>query len=80
MTDLDIESIKESIELLQNIGGSRVSIRFKQAIDKILTTFQEEFPENDTNRKLIQTDYVNGSRGFKNFDVLFSACKDMQSI
>jgi predicted DNA-binding transcriptional regulator YafY len=76
LTDLDIESIKGSIELLQNIGGSRVSIRFKQAIDKILTTFQEEFPENDTNRKLIQTDYVKGSRGFKNFDVLFSACKD----
>ncbi len=80
LTDLDIESIKESIELLQNIGGSRVSIRFKQAIDKILTTFQEEFPENDTNRKLIQTDYVNGSRGFKNFDVLFSACKDKNPI
>ena len=76
LTDLDIESIKGSIELLQNIGGSRVSIQFKQAIDKILTTFQEEFPENDTNRKLIQTDYVKGSRGFKNFDVLFSACKD----
>jgi predicted DNA-binding transcriptional regulator YafY len=80
LTDLDIESIKESIELLQNIGGSRVSIRFKQAIDKILTTFQEEFPENDTNRKLIQTDYVNGSRGFKNFDLLFSACKDKTPI
>lgn len=76
LTDYDISSIKESVELLQNIGGTRVSIRFKQAIDKILTTFQEEFPAGDTNRKLIQTDYVNGSRGFKNFDVLFSACKD----
>jgi predicted DNA-binding transcriptional regulator YafY len=76
LTDYDIDSLKESIELLQNIGGSRVSIRFKQAVDKILTTFQEEFPDSDTNRKLIQTDYVKGSRGFKNFDILFSACKD----
>lgn len=80
LTDSDIDSLKESIELIQNIGGSRVSIRFKQAIDKILTTFQEEFPESDSNRKLIQTDYVNGSRGFKNFDVLFLACKDKSPI
>jgi predicted DNA-binding transcriptional regulator YafY len=80
LTDHDIESIKEAIELLQNIGGSRVSIRFNQALDKILTTDQEEFPEGDTNRKLIQTDYVNGSRGFKNFDVLFSACKNKTPI
>lgn len=80
LTDYDIDSLKESIELLQNIGGTRVSIRFKQAIDKILTTFQEEFPESDTNRRLIQTDYVKGSRGFKNFDILFSACKDRNPI
>jgi predicted DNA-binding transcriptional regulator YafY len=80
LTGYDIDSLKESIELLQNIGGSRVSVRFKQAIDKILTTFQEEFPESDSNRKLIQTDYVNGSRGFKNFDVLFSSCKDRTPI
>ncbi|MGL2963907.1 helix-turn-helix transcriptional regulator [Flavobacterium sp. RSB2_4_14] len=80
LTEHDIDSIKESIELLQNIGGSRVSIRFKQAIDKILTTYKEEFPESDTNRKLIQTDYVNGSRGFKNFDILFSACKNKTPI
>ena len=80
LTDSDISSIKESIELLQNIGGSKVSVRFKQAIDKILTTYQEDFPESNSNRKLIQTDFVNGSRGFKNFDVLFSACKDKSPI
>lgn len=80
LTNLDIDSIKQSVDLLQSIGGARVSIKFKQAIDKILTTFQEDFPESDVNRKLIQTDYVNGSRGFKNFDVLFSACKDKNPI
>jgi predicted DNA-binding transcriptional regulator YafY len=80
LTDHDIETLKESIDLLQNIGGSRVSVRFKQAIDKILTTFQEDFPQSDTNRKLILTDYVKGSRGFKNFDMLFSACKNKTPI
>lgn len=80
LTDTDIDSIKEALDLIKNIGGSKVSIRFKQAIDKILTTYKEEFPESDSNRMLIQTDYVNGSRGFKNFDVLFSACKNRSPI
>ena len=76
LSDLDIDTIKASIELLQSIGGSRVSVKFKQAIDKILSTYREEFPDTDISRKLIQTDYVNGSRGFKNFDLLFTSCKN----
>ena len=80
LTDTDIDSIKEALDLVKNIGGSKVSIRFKQAIDKILTSYKEEFPESDSNRILIQTDYVNGSRGFKHFDILFSACKNRYPI
>ncbi len=76
LTDNDINSIKEAMELLQNIGGERVGDRFSYAIDKVLTSFKETFPEGNTKRKIIQTDYVPAARGFENFDILFSACKN----
>lgn len=76
LTDNDINSIKEAMELLQNIGGERVGDRFSYAIDKVLTSFKETFPEGNTKRKIIQTDYVPAARGFENFDLLFSACKN----
>ena len=76
LTDTDINSIKEAMELLQNISGDRAGDRFSYAIDKVLTSFKETFPDGNSKRKIIQTDYVPGSRGFENFDTLFSACKN----
>lgn len=76
LTETDINSVKEAMELLQNISGNRVGDRFSYAIDKILTSFKETFPEGNSKRKIIQTDYVPGARGFENFDMLFRACKN----
>jgi len=76
LTDNDINSIKEAMELLQNISGDRVGDRFSYAIDKVLSSFKETFPDGNSRRKIIQTDYVPGARGFENFDLLFSACKN----
>jgi predicted DNA-binding transcriptional regulator YafY len=80
LTDTDINSIKEAMELLRNIGGERVGDRFSYAIDKVLTSFKETFPEGNTKRKIIQTDYVPAARGFENFDILFSACKNKYPV
>ena len=80
LTETDINSVKEAMELLQNISGNRVGDRFSYAIDKILSSFKETFPEGNSKRKIIQTDYVPGARGFENFDLLFRACKNKYPI
>jgi predicted DNA-binding transcriptional regulator YafY len=80
LTDNDISSIKEAVELLQNLGGDRVGDRFSYAIDKVLTSFKETFPDGNSKRKIIQTDFVGAPRGFENFDLLFNACKNKYPI
>lgn len=80
LTDTDINSIKEAMELLQNISGDRVGERFSYAIDKVLSSFKETFPDGNSKRKIIQTDYVPTARGFENFETLFSACKNKYPI
>lgn len=80
LNEQDINNIKEAVELLQNIGGSRVSEGFNRALEKILTAYKEDFPESNTKRKIIQTEYVSGSRGFEHFDLFFTACKDKMPV
>lgn len=81
LNDNDIISIKEALELIQNIGGgNRVNERFNHAIQKILVTYKEEFPDSDTKRKIILTDYVEGAKGYENFNVLFKACKNQHPV
>ena len=76
LTDKDVESIKEALEILQNIGSSRVSDSFNYALDKILVSYKEEFPDSDSKRKIIETESIPGSRGFEHFETLFTACKN----
>ena len=76
LNENDINSIKEALELLQSIGGSRVSQSFNYALEKILVTYKEEFPEGNLKRKIIETESISGSRGFEHFDTLFVACKN----
>lgn len=81
LTDEDILTIKESLDLINNLGGSnRVNERFSYAIQKILSAFKEEFPESNIKRKIIQTDYVEGAKGFENFNKLLEACKNQIPI
>jgi predicted DNA-binding transcriptional regulator YafY len=81
LTDYDISSIKEALDLIKNLGGSnRVNERFTYAIQKILATYKEEFPDSDTQRKIILTDYVEGAKGYENFNTLFNACKNQFPI
>lgn len=81
LTDDDILTIKESLDLIKNLGGNnRVNERFSYAIQKILSAFKEEFPEGNIERKIIQTDYVEGAKGFENFNKLLEACKKQQPL
>ena len=80
LTDKDVNSIKEALELLQSIGSSRVSDSFSYALDKILISYKEEFPEGDSKRKIIETESISGSRGFEHFDTLFTACKNKTPV
>lgn len=80
LTEKDINSIKEALELLQDIGSSRVSDSFSYALDKILVSYKEEFPEGNSKRKIIETESISGARGFEHFDTLFKACKNKTPI
>ncbi len=81
LTDNDISSIKEALDLIKNLGGgNRVNERFSEAIQKILVAYKEEFPDSDTKRKIILTDYVEGAKGYENFNTLFKACKNQYPV
>ena len=81
LTDSDISSIKEALDLIKNLGGgNKVNERFSDAIQKILFTFKEEFPDSNIKRKIILTDYVEGAKGYENFNTLFKACKNQYPI
>ena len=81
LTDEDILTIKEALDIIKNLGGAnRVNERFSNAIQKILATYKEEFPDGDIDRKIIQTDYVEGAKGYENFNVLFESCKNQHPI
>lgn len=81
LTEDDITTIKEALDLIKNLGGgNRVNERFSDAIQKILATYSEEFPEGNSQRKIIQTDYVEGAKGYENFSKLFEACKNQNPI
>ncbi len=81
LTENDISSIKEALDLVNNLGGgNRVNERFSHAIQKILATYKEEFPDSDTKRKIILSDYVEGAKGYENFNTLFKACKNQYPI
>ena len=81
LTDDDILTIKEALDLIKNlVGGNRVNERFSNAIQKILATYKEEFPEGDVQKKIIQTDYIEGAKGYENFNVLLEACKNQHPV
>jgi predicted DNA-binding transcriptional regulator YafY len=81
LTDHDISSIKEALDLIHNLGGhNRVNERFSDAIQKILVAYKEQFPDNNTQRKIIQTDFVEGTKGIEHFNLLFESCKNQTPV
>ena len=76
MNSTDIDAIKETIDILAAIGGTRVSKKFRHAIEKVLSGLKEELDEEDRNQKIVITDAVEDGRGFEHFDLFFTACRE----
>ncbi len=74
LNDSDVDAIKESIDLIRSIGGTRVGEKFSNAMEKILTTLLEEFPDGTKKHSLLQTMTPPKSRGFEHFDLFYNAC------
>lgn len=74
LQDSDIAAIKEAIDLLHNISGSRVSRNFSHSLEKVLANYREDFPSGDIRRRIVQNDTPPESRGFEYFDFFYNAC------
>ena len=79
LTDIDIETIRESIEFIQTIGGSRISEKFNHAMEKILST-SLEFSTVNTKQAILQTMNPPRSRGFEHFDLFYQACREKTPV
>ena len=79
LTDIDIETIRESIEFIQTIGGSRISEKFNHAMEKILST-SLEFSTGNTKQAILQTMNPPRSRGFEHFDLFYQACREKTPV
>ena len=79
LTDIDIETIRESIEFIQTIGGSRISEKFNHAMEKILST-SLEFSTVNTKQAILQTMNPPRSRGFEHFDLFYKACREKTPV
>jgi hypothetical protein len=51
--------------------GSQFLSQSKATSVIILATYSEEFPDGNSQRKIIQTDYVEGAKGYENFNKLY---------
>lgn len=80
LNDHDIDALKEAIDLMRSVGGARVGSKFNHALEKVLSSYKERFPQSDYNRVIIQTDTPPPSRGFEHFDLFFRACKDRRPV
>ena len=80
LNDHDIDALKEAIDLMRSVGGARVGSKFSHALEKVLSSYKERFPQSDYHRTIIQTDTPPPSRGFEHFDLLFRACKDRKAV
>lgn len=76
LNSVDIDAIKEAIDILSVIGGTRVGKKFSHAVEKMLSGAQEELNLEKKERKIIQTDAIEEGRGFENFDLMFTSCRD----
>lgn len=76
LNSIDIDAIKEAIDIINSIGGSRVSEKFSHAVEKMLSSVREDLTPQARERKIIQTDAVTDARGFEHFDLFFSACRE----
>ena len=76
LSESDIEALKAATDMLSIYTGSRVSENFSQAVDKILASIHERFPEGNSKRKIIQTDSYPNHKGFEHFEFFLHVSKE----
>lgn len=76
----ELDTIRESVELIGSIGGSRISEQFNHAVEKLLSsTMERSQPEKDK-RPIVQTMVPPTSRGFQHFDLFYTACREKNPV
>lgn len=76
----EIDIITEAVDLIQIIGGSRISEQFNHAVEKLLSATIESRHSNENKRPILQTMVPPVSRGFEYFDLFYEACKERTPI
>jgi len=72
----ELDIISESVELIQSIGGARISEQFLHAIEKLRSSTTEYGNSKEKKNPILQTMVPPVSRGFEHFDLLYKACKE----
>jgi predicted DNA-binding transcriptional regulator YafY len=80
LTDIDLVTIKESIEFIRIISGSRISEKFNNAMEKVLSISLEEFQGGIKTQAILQTMSPPQSRGFEHFDLFYNACREKTPV
>jgi predicted DNA-binding transcriptional regulator YafY len=72
----ELDAIEEAVELIRSVGGSRISHKFSNAVEKLLSATIENKPLDDKRRPVLQTMNPPVSRGFEHFDLFYKAAKE----
>ncbi len=71
----ELDAIRESVDVIKAIGGSRISEQFNHAVEKLMSVTMEQKLNENEKRPILQTMIPPQSRGFEHFDCLYEACK-----
>jgi predicted DNA-binding transcriptional regulator YafY len=72
----ELEAIHEAVELIQSIGGSRISENFTHAVEKLLSATLEIDQNKGERLPVLQMMNPPTSRGFEYFDLFYKASKE----
>jgi predicted DNA-binding transcriptional regulator YafY len=72
----ELDAIEEAVEMIRSIGGSRISHKFSNAVEKLLSATIENKPLEGKRRPILQTMNPPVSRGFENFDLFYRSAKE----
>ena len=76
----ELDTIRESVDLIRSIGGSRISHQFNNAVEKLISATIERNINEEEKRPVLQTMIPPISRGFEHFDSFYLACKERMPI
>lgn len=72
----EIDAIREAVDVIRFIGGSRISDKFNHAVEKLLSTTLERTNADEDSVPVLQTMVPPISRGFEHFDLFYRACRE----